>query len=78
MIWDNNIYIEDDENNYVENHKKLINEIYNKDIYYVKDRINTLMKTYNITGYYQGNDVITKSKKKIKVANRYVDELKIV
>ena len=58
MIWDNLVYIENDEKDYSENHRLLFDEIYNKDIYYVKEKIKILFKKYKILGYYQGGEII--------------------
>lgn len=74
MIWDNLVYLEEDEKKYVENHRALFNEIYNKDIYYVKDNMKALIKKYKILGYYCANNVIQKDNQKIKVMNRYIDD----
>lgn len=35
MIFDNSVYIENDEEKYIKNHLALFSEIYDKDIYYI-------------------------------------------
>lgn len=50
MIWDNYVYCSGDELDdiYVKNHSQLYQEIYNKNIYYVKDNIKRLVNKYKI------------------------------
>lgn len=36
MVWENIVYIENDENDFVQNHKNLFSFVFDKDIHYIK------------------------------------------
>ena len=65
LMWANLIFIEGDEVNYVENHKRYFEKIYDKDIHYIYDHRIGLMKEFKICGYYQGNDIYVDEDTKI-------------
>jgi hypothetical protein len=44
--------MENDEKEYNKNHYPLFSEIYDKDIYYIKENMEKIIKKYKIVGYY--------------------------
>lgn len=78
MIFENLVYCENDEHNYVENHKKLFSDIYNKDLNYVKDHIKSIISKHHIKGFFQGGGVYDSKGLLFKTSNRPIEEKNLV